>query len=109
MKNTVLIIAIALITIPGISFAQSNNKSNDDGYCIMRVYGAGYVGKGKGIYVIFEDLKIEKIDLKGTSPEETLTAMMETINSIKGKGYKLVTSSISTSGAEFYEYVFHRE
>lgn len=109
MKKFLLIVSICFITLPTFSYAQDNGKSSGDEYCILRFYGSGYLGKAKGLYKIFDDLKIEKTDLKGSSPEETLTSIMERINYIKDKDYKLVTSSHSTTGAEFYEYVFIKE
>jgi hypothetical protein len=60
----------------------------------LRVYGNGWAGRYKGIFIVYEDLKVEEKNFKDDSAIGILKETMENINLLKNKGYTLISSSL---------------
>jgi hypothetical protein len=112
MKKSILILSVLFFMFGLTAKAQTNNQVKEGGYCILKVYGNGWGKSLRGIFIAYEDSKVEKKDLLATDQGEILKTIMENITIIKNKGYILVSSSVSaagSNGAEINEYVFKKE
>lgn len=108
MKRIALIIAFISFLFVDKSIAQDNPPSKNSQYCILRVYGQGWSGRFKGIFIVREDLKVEEKNFKDDSVIGILKETMENITLLKAEGYNLVSSSIAASPAQVAEYVFKK-
>jgi hypothetical protein len=109
MKKLILITAIFSFLLVNDSTAQENSNARNSEYCILRVYGQGWVGRYKGIFIVREDLKVEEKDFKDGSVVGILKETMENVILIKNEGYTLVSSSIAASPAQVTEYIFRKQ
>jgi hypothetical protein len=109
MKRLVLVIALISILFTEKSFAQDNSSAKNSEYCILSIYGQGWVGRSKGIFIVREDLKVEVKSFKDDSNIGILRETMENITLLKNEGYTLVSTSIVASPANISEYVFKKQ
>lgn len=111
MKKLALILVFVSLVFATKSFAQDYATSEKSEYCILKVYGQGWVGRYKGIFIIREDLKVEEKNFKDDSVIGILKETMENITLLKNEGYTLISSTIgvSGSGASVSEYIFKKQ
>lgn len=109
MKKSALIILLLAFFFVDNSLAQTSTLPQNTEYCILRVYGQGWVGRYKGIFIVYEDAKVEEKDFNDNSVVGILRETMENINLLKNKGYVLITSSIAASPAQVTEYIFKKQ
>jgi hypothetical protein len=111
MKKLTLIIVFTAFLFTGKSVAQDNSAAKNTEYCILRVYGQGWIGKYKGIFIVREDLKVEEKNFEDNSVIGIIRETMESINRLKNEGYTLVSSSTAAggTGATMAEYVFKKQ
>ena len=109
MKRLALIIAFISFLYTNKSFAQDHSPAKNSEYCILSVYGQGWVGRSKAIYIVREDLKVEMKNFKDDSVIGILKETMENITLLKNEGYTLVSSSIATNPANVSEYIFKKQ
>ncbi|MCS6822673.1 MAG: hypothetical protein NZ529_00135 [Cytophagaceae bacterium] len=101
---------LTLFSYGTLSKAQTQTLKNETEYCILRiVIGNGVGSVQKGVFIIYEDLKLEKYELKEINHEYLLRVTMDFTSLLKNKGFEMVaTSHTSSINGDVYEYIFRK-